>query len=729
MKDLHLVSNRLPISVQKKDGKLTFKRSIGGLAIGLGSYHESRKCVWYGWPGIETESITQNEKKKITDYLLKNQCKPVFINSEDIEMFYEGFCNKTIWPLFHYFSHMTEYNRNFWIAYEKVNELFCKVVLNNIGSDDYIWVHDYHFMLLPEMIRMQRPEIKIGFFLHIPFPSFELFRLLPWRSEILKGLLGADLVGFHTYEYIRHFSNSVRRILGYENTMGKLLYENRIVQTDVFPMGIDFDKFEHSKDSKRVKNEIKKIKRYTGDKRIIISIDRLDYTKGILERLQSFNFFLKKYPEYQNMVTLILIESPSRTGVDTYMKLKSDVDQSIGEINGKYGTIGWVPIWNIYKTQKFDTLFALYNLADVALVTPLRDGMNLVAKEYIASNMNGKGVLILSEMAGAAMELSEAIIVNPNNFHEVADAIKNALEMDKNEQTNRLRQMAQRLSRYTVVKWAGDFIERLKQVEQFQEDLKANRLTSDIKSDIIKKYKKSRRRLFLLDYDGSLVSFKDRPEKAFPEERTLGILKKLADDTKNTVVIISGRDRNSLSKFFKDLPVCLSAEHGVWIKMAKKRWQKTYELSDSWKDEFRHILEFYVDRTPGSFLEEKDYSLVWHYRKVYPELAMERQLKLKDQLIHLATGLNLTVFEGKKNLEVKNSEMNKGSVANIILKNESWDFILSVGDDVTDEDLFSVLPSEAFSIKVGQGPSKARFNLNSVYEVQNLLEKLAKAGL
>jgi trehalose 6-phosphate synthase/phosphatase len=340
-KKLIFVSNRLPVTVEKKRGNLVYKQSMGGLATGLGSFYHSYQSLWTGWCGLAKESLTKEDREEIESTLLNEyRCDSLYLTNSEVKLFYFGFCNKTIWPLFHYFPNYTVYEKSFWHSYEKVNEKYCAAVLKHADPEDTIWVHDYQLLLLPKLIREKLPKAKIGFFLHIPFPSFEIFRLLPWRKEILEGLLGADLVGFHTYDYVRHFLSSVRRLLGYEHTLGRILAEKRLVRADVFPMGIDFERYSGALKDQKVIKEIERIKKKLVGQRAVLSVDRLDYTKGILHRLKAFDHFLRTNPKFHGKVTLILVAVPSRTGVDTYMQLKKDLDEQVGRINGKYGKIG-----------------------------------------------------------------------------------------------------------------------------------------------------------------------------------------------------------------------------------------------------------------------------------------------------------------------------------------------------------------------------------------------------
>ncbi|MCK4329039.1 bifunctional alpha,alpha-trehalose-phosphate synthase (UDP-forming)/trehalose-phosphatase [candidate division WOR-3 bacterium] len=724
---LLIVSNRLPITIERRKGNLRLRRSVGGLATGLGAFYQSYNSMWIGWCGVSSEKISGEEKNSVRRELITDwDSHPIFLSRKDIRMYYHGFSNRTIWPLFHYFTHYTVYNKDFWSSYKEVNKLFCDEIVKIAKPDDIIWIHDYHLMYLPMCLREKLPNAKIGFFLHIPFPSFEIFRLIPWRKEVLKGILGADLIGFHIYDYVRHFLSSVRRLLGYEYVLNTITVGNRIVKVDAFPMGIDYMRFADSANNEAVKKETDRMRKRVKDQKIILSVDRLDYTKGLPQRLKAFDHFLDTYPEYKNKVTLIMVAVPSRTGVETYIQLKKEVDEMVGRINGKHGTFGWLPIWYLYRFLSYSSLASLYNLADVALVTPLRDGMNLIAKEYIASKTNGRGVLILSEMAGSVKELCEALVVNPNDKQEVSQALFEALKMSEIEQVTCNKTMQKRLKRYNVTQWANDFIDGLYKTKKLQQNLFSRHLSKKIEEDIIVDYRRSTKRLLLLDYDGTLIPFFTRPEKAEPDKEILCLLKTLTEDRRNKVVIISGRDRKTLDKWFGNLNISLSAEHGVWIKEDSK-WNMIEPLRNNWKEEIRSVLELYVDRTPGSFLEEKEYSLVWHYRKADPELTSIRVGELRDDLEHLITNLDICVMEGNKVIEIKNVGVNKARPALYWLSKLRWDFILSIGDDLTDEDIFDILPEHAYSIKVGYGVSKAKFNLGSYLKVRKLIKKIGAA--
>lgn len=729
MPRLVIISNRLPVTIKKEKNELIYHPSAGGLATGLNSLDNSIAKIWIGWPGQPIKK--EEEKEAVRNDLAEDGLIPVFLNQKDVELYYEGFSNKVIWPHFHYFTQYTTYNDHYWEAYQKVNREFAKEVIQHLQEDDFVWVHDYQLMLLPAMIREAFPTVSIGFFLHIPFPSYEIFRILPWRDEILQGLLGADQIGFHTFDYMRHFLSAAYRIMGYEHSFGKLTVDNRIVNVDVFPMGIDYDKYAHPEnysEEKATSKDADMIRKLASNRRIILSIDRLDYTKGIPQRIHAFAQFLKKHPEYHRKVALVMLVVPSRSNVDQYQELKQEVDTLVGHINGQYGTFDWTPVKYFYRSLRFPELTTLYKEADIALITPLRDGMNLVAKEFVASKEDSKkGVLILSEMTGASIELAEALSVNPQDANDIVNALVTALEMPEEEQRQRLETMQEKLKKYNVRHWANTFIkEQIKLVES-QRSTHTNLLNGKEKNALLDQYRTARKRLLVLDYDGTLMDFKRNPQAVVPDGKLLELLRAIRDTEGNTLVISSGRDRETLEKFLGMLQTDLAAEHGVWRK-TNGEWGHVPGITGVWKPEIRTILENLVERTPGSFIEEKEYSIAWHYRGIDKDLGEKRIREFRDMLVYLTANLDLQVLEGNKVVEIKNSGVNKGKAVAHWVEAEQYDFILTIGDDHTDEDTFRAMPEGAYTIKVGMAKTAAKYNLLSVSDVRELLGELAAIG-
>jgi len=733
MKKIHIVSNRLPFSIKEDGEKVHLEASVGGLATGMKSIYKDYGGNWIGWTGVDCESVEKEKLDQIDQLFKQEKCSSVHLNEEEIHLFYEGFSNRTIWPLFHYFTQYADFDKEQWEVYQNVNQKFADAALDTLEDGDAIWVHDYQLMLVPEMIKSKKPNVTVGFFLHIPFPSYEVFRILPWRNEIIKGMLGADLIGFHTYDYERHFFSCVRRLFGYEISFNQIHVEERIIIADSFPMGIDYEKFVKSAQEISLKPVVEKselhkeLEKYfltLPDRKLILSIDRLDYTKGIPNRLKAFQRFLEKYPEFRQKVTLIMLAVPSRGQVDHYQMLKREVDELVGKINGEYGTINYTPIWYFYRSLPFNNLIELYSSCDIALITPVRDGMNLVAKEYVASRINNTGVLILSEMAGVAKEMGEALIINPVDADDMADSIQQALTMPMEEQKSRMTYMKDRIQRYDVFKWASEFVKSLQKAEDIQSDFLAKRITKSISEKLIKQYSNASKRAIFLDYDGTLSPFKKNPQDAMPDQELHDIINNLTKEDKNTVTIISGRDRYTLEKWFEGHKVNLICEHGVWLKMFGGDWEMLSAVNNNWMPNVRPAMESFVDRTPGSFIEEKNYSLVWHYRKAEPEQGELRAKELKDELnTHLAN-LNLEIMEGNKVIEVKSGGINKGVAALKFLNNKSFDYIMAIGDDWTDEFMFRELPEKAVTIKVGMKHTKAVYKVESVDAVRGLLRKM-----
>ncbi|WP_186757561.1 bifunctional alpha,alpha-trehalose-phosphate synthase (UDP-forming)/trehalose-phosphatase [Echinicola salinicaeni] len=716
-----IVSNRLPVSLRHKNGKFEFKPSAGGLATGLGSIYKEGENIWIGWPGNDVEDPEQRAEIIIELHDLK--MAPVFLTSEDIEQFYEGFSNETLWPAFHYFTQNINYDEDHWDAYVRVNEKFCDAILKKANPDDTIWVHDYQLLLLPQMLREKLPNATIAFFQHIPFPSYEVIRMLPWRRQILSGMCGADLIGFHTYDDMRHFLSAVGRIMGLSNESGYIQAENRLINVDSFPMGIDYEKFAQSAKSRKTKNIAKKFLGVLDDQKLLLSIDRLDYSKGIPQRIKAFDRFLSENPDYHGKVSMIMVVVPSRAKVKSYKDLKEEIDTLVGRINSDYSTLNWVPIHYFYRSFPFEELSAFYSMSDIALVTPLRDGMNLVCKEFVASKIDKKGTLILSEMAGASKELQDAILVNPNDNKGVSDAIKLALTMDEKEQKNRIASMQDTIQRYDIFQWVKVFMGRLDYVKKRQQDLQSKEVDAEVMNELHNYFQEAKKPILFLDYDGTLVGFKSKPEDAYPDEELKKLVAKLTK--KSQVVIISGRDKETLGKWFKGQKVDLIAEHGVWLKTnGAKDWEPYADVDDSWKPDIRSVMEYYVQRTPGAFIEEKHHSLVWHYRKVESGLGDLRMRELFSHLKYMARGHNLQVLEGNMVLEIKRPDINKGRAATSFMKGNEYDFTLAIGDDWTDEDTFQAMPKGSYSIRVGYSYTKANYNIKSPKEVRYLLNKL-----
>ncbi len=720
-----IISNRLPVKIEQENNELVYKASEGGLATGLNSVFKQGNNLWVGWPGL---AIEKSQEQEVHSNLIKQHMKPVFLSSEEIEDFYEGFSNETLWPNFHYFNQYTVYKEELWLAYQRVNQKFAEILSEELEDDDTVWIHDYQLLLLPQLIRAISPNATIGFFLHIPFPSYESFRLLPWRRELLNGMLGADFLGFHTYDDMRHFLSSVNRLAGLGNSNGTIKVKNRLIKADALPMGIDYEKYAASAQDPETLAREARYRKSIGTVKLILSIDRLDYSKGIPQRLRAFELFLSKYPYFKEKVSLFMVVVPSRDSVSKYKQLKEEIDLLVGRINGQFSKLNWTPIHYFYRSFPLPALSAFYRISDVALVSPMRDGMNLVCKEYVASRLDKKGVLILSEMAGASKELSDAIIVNPNDIHQLVEAMHKALTMPEELQIESMNSMQKSLKRYNIHAWVKLFMDELANVKKEQSHLKTRLIDNQLSEEIKHAYKQSEERLIFLDYDGTLVGFNENPDDSKPDQELIEILDYLTKDKNNHIVIISGRGRQSLEEWMKPYSLDIVAEHGVWIKRMGKPFKTFMKINASWKKETLSLLERYVNRTPGSFVEEKDYSLVWHYRKVETGLGEVRTRELTSHLKYMTANENLDVLEGDMIVEIKNSEINKGKATQKLMEiYPEADFLLALGDDFTDEDTFKAMPEDSYTIKVGTSASEAKFSVNSYKEVRKLFNDIIKS--
>ncbi|MBN1575315.1 MAG: bifunctional alpha,alpha-trehalose-phosphate synthase (UDP-forming)/trehalose-phosphatase [Chitinispirillaceae bacterium] len=758
-KRIVIVSYRLPFSIVVKGGKKTIRRNQGGLVSAIAALSEKmtdagstelfKKIVWVGKSSKKLQTVNARRiasAKGLSDKPVSGvanisngpvshpyaentiyQLVPVAIKRSIDEKYYGGFCNDCIWPLFHYFPSLAVHDESYFENYIHANKLFAEKLKTMVRPDDFIWVHDYHLFLLPGFIREAFPAATIGFFLHIPFPSFEIFRIMPkhWRNSILRGMLGADLIGFHTNDYSQYFLRSVSRLLGLETTMNSVTADGRFVKVDAFPIGIDYDKFNGAAmNSREVKEEEQKILSTLQNKKLIFSVDRLDYTKGLVNRIEAFEYFLETHPQWMEKIVFNMVVIPSRDSIPQYRNMKREIEAIVGKINGKYATMAWRPIIYQYKSLSFNELVAHYNVSHVGLITPIRDGMNLVAKEYVACQVTGKGVLILSEMAGASSELSEAILINPTNKQEIATAINKALTMSLIHRTVLLTRMQKHIKNYTVFSWAKEILAGVEAVKKEQEIRRVNIMTPAIESAIMTKFTNASRRAIFLDYDGTLVPFSNIPELATPDTPTIKQLKALAINPTNSVVLISGRDKNFLEEWFGTLNIHLIAEHGAFQKSPGGDWLCNIDPDQSWKSTFAPIFQRYTDHCNGSFIEEKFSSLAWHYRNSPAETGQLYAKELKEEIRALVAHENkLHVLEGNMVIELKKTGYDKGIAALKFVSDHIFDFIFAIGDDRTDEDIFRSLPPNAITIKIGITSSIAKYNLATQNDVSRIIER------
>lgn len=731
-KRLFIVANRLPVHIEKKESAYRVRSASGGLISAVGSYVNQTESEQFSekiWAGVP--DITEQEWNHVPDKLVKDfTCLPVFVGKRLYDHYYSGFSNSLIWPLFHYFPSFADYNAANYDAYIKVNKLFAETLAQQLRSDDIVWIHDYHLLPLAAMLRKKFPALTIGFFLHIPFPSYELFRSVPkqWRRQLLSGMLGADLLGFHTDDYVAHFASSVKEILNADCENGLIEWQGRQVKIKAFPISIDFGLYNSAYDQEGVVKKRTKYLELKKGKKLIFSVDRLDYTKGIFNRLKGYKEFLKLNPSFKGKVFFALVLVPSRDTIGKYAERKKMIDEFIGNLNSTYGSIEWQPVIYQYGHLSFDDLLGLYTSCDLALITPLRDGMNLVSKEFVASRRDKRGVLVLSEMAGAANELKSALLINPNDSHDIAEKIKTGLEMGDEEQEARLTGMQQIIKDYDVNHWAADFFKHLKTVTGAQLKFGVKFLDDFSRVHLLNDYQKAAKRLLLLDYDGTLVVFKEDPSVANPEKALLSLLESLSKPIDNQVYIISGRDSQTLDNWLGHLNINLVAEHGGKIRYAGGDWSVIPEAGGiTASSGVESVMENFTHACPGSFIEKKEFSIAWHYRKSEKFLAAIKAKELYSELVEMSYTFPLNVLYGNKVIEVKSKLINKGIAVEKIVRNGQYDFICCIGDDATDEDMFKKLAGipHAVCIKVGDGPSFANYNLLTPYQVCSLLQHIA----
>lgn len=718
------VSYRLPLSIKTQNRKTTITQSAGGLATAILSYSEKSEAnlTWVGVADFE-----KNTWEKHKDSFPKTfDVEPVFLDKKLNKNFYNIFSNSVLWALFHYFPSFVEYTDEAFEAYVEANAIIAQKINEIYEPGDVVWIHDYHFLGLAKLVREQHPWAKIGFFLHIPFPNFELFRILPNKAKkyILEGILGTNLAGFHTWDNAIHFTECVEKILGLPQRSFLFSQETHQTKVGSFPISIDFDKFYDSYNKDTVvalRNEIKELYQ---DKKIIFSVDRLDYTKGINNRLNAFERFLIKHPEWKEKVVFLLVIVPSREEIGKYGERKRLIELNVGRINGAMGNYKWTPVVYQYQSVDFDRLIALYTSADVALISPVRDGMNLVAKEYVASRQDKNGVLILSSMAGAAKELQEAITINPFDTELTGEKIAIALNMPQDEQQRRMERMQKYLKKHDVFMWANRFLSEIEVVHS--QDTNAKPFKNKEKEHVLQKYEAAKKRLLLLDFDGTLVNLQPRPELAVPDKKLLDMLAKLAANPKNEVWIISGRDKDFLEKHLGHLPIGLVAEHGGYIK--RKSWESVIQGMPQWKDRVIEVMEEYTDRNAESFIEVKEFGVAYHYRNVDEKLGFLTSRELLTLLKNHLYNIPVQIIDGNKVIEVKHFMAHKGTTCRDNILCGDHDFVLAFGDDKTDEDLFEQLTGDnQFSVKVGGGNTAANYRIKSVAKVLDFLHELEES--
>lgn len=660
--------------------------------------------------GLTITKADRNRLEKTLEDDPNGKVLPVWLSDEiddedgDFHLKDQGrwrrYAEHELYTLFHYRQHAPDdgrAERKWWADYVRMNQLFADRILHVYQPGDIVWIHDYHLMLLPSMLRQRVPNIYVGFFLHVPFPSSEFLRCLPRRKDILTGTLGATMIGFQSYSYSRHFNSCCKRILGFESSSAGVDAYGAHVAVDVFPIGIDAAAVQRSAFADPViEQNMSSIRQLYAGKKIIVGRDRLDTVRGVSQKLQAFEIFLERYPEWREKVVLIQVTSPTSVEEekeDSGHKIEHKISSLVSKINGQYGSLSHSPVQHYPQYLSSHEYFALLRIADVGLITSVRDGMNTTSLEYVICQKDHYGPLILSEFSGTAASLGNAIHINPWDLGGVAEAIKEALEMPEEKKKGNHERLYSYVTTHTVSTWSNNFLKRL-----------LTNLTSFSQSDLtpaldrvkmVSQYHKARKRLFMFDYDGTLTPIVKDPHAAIPSDRVLRTLKALAADPRNAVWIISGRDEKFLDEWMGHISeLGLSAEHGCFIRQPRSDdWENLTEKIDmGWQKEVMEVFGHYTERTQGSWIEKKRVALTWHYRQADPDFGAWQAKECKKSLENtVAKKWEVEVMSGKANLEVRPQFVNKGYIATRLvneygnLAGEPPEFVLCLGDDATDE--------------------------------------------
>ncbi len=734
-RSLVVASNRLPISLRIEGDQWTSARSSGGLAAALEGLAKEDPFTWVGWPGCQVPDELQPD---VVAAMGQDRLVPVFLDEDEEQHYYHGISNQVLWPLFHYFADKVDFRETSWDHYAKVNRRFADRILEIAPPGARVWVHDFHLMLVPGILRQQRPDLEIGFFLHIPFPSSEIYRLLPAREELLEGLLGADYIGFHTHDYARHFRASCLRVLGLESEYDAVFYDGRRIGIGGHPIGIDVKGFLESMasaEAMRLLGELRE--RYRG-RRIVLGVERLDYTKGVGLKLQAFERLLQRRPDLAQQVVLVQVLVPSRLDNPDYARLKREIDEYVGRINGRFGRPGSTPIEYLHRNLPREQLVALYRLADVALVTPIRDGMNLVAQEFVLCQSDHeslpdafRGMLVLSEFAGAAQVLPHALLVNPWDIDSTVDVLEEALDMAPTEKAERMGQMSLQVRALECGHWARQFLARLTRAADRQRATRVQSqvLDRDTAALVREQCFEADRRVLFLDYDGTLRELMRTPEEAAPTPEIRELLAGLAEMPNTSVHIVSGRHRDNLDLWFGDLGVHLSAEHGFAWRDPGQSWREQGSVDLSWLPVVQEILLDVSEEVPGTRLERKPCALAWHYRMADPDYGTWRARELHSQLEQDLAHLPVDILHGHRVIEIRAAGIHKGGYLRQVLVHEpEGAFVMCIGDDRTDRDMYDALPENAVSIHVGRPNDETRYTIESPQRVRAFLASLVQTS-
>ncbi|WP_395242812.1 bifunctional alpha,alpha-trehalose-phosphate synthase (UDP-forming)/trehalose-phosphatase [Agromyces sp. MMS24-K17] len=718
--DMVVVSNRLPVDYEEGEGGETrWKSSPGGLVTALEPVMRAADGAWVGWAGVADREFEPFENDGI-------EIIPVPLSAQELEDYYEGFSNDTLWPLYHDVIAPPSFHREWWDAYVRVNRRFAEAAARAAAEGAVVWVQDYQLQLVPRMLREQRPDLVIGFFNHIPFPAYGIYSQLPWRRQVIDGLLGADVIGFQRAADAGNFGRAVRRLFGY-TTRGSIIEVPdglggvRRVVARHFPISIDAAGFEELARRPEIQARAREIRESLGNPRtVMLGVDRLDYTKGIRHRMKAFGELLRDGRIAIEDATLVQVASPSRERVETYRQLRDEIELTVGRLNGDHSTLGHQAIAYLHHGYPREEMVALYLAADIMLVTALRDGMNLVAKEYVACRFDLDGVLLLSEFTGASDELRQAVLVNPHDIEGLKDAIVEAIEMPPRERARRMRSLRKRVIENDVANWSATFLETLTGTGTI-----AAGIPEGLDQEL-GEVADAERLLIALDFDGTLAPLVDRPEDARATDRARAAMEQLAALPDTRVAIVSGRALESLGEVAAPHDgMLLSGSHGVELQL--DAGVVTIDLRDAELaalSRLTDLVEQVAAEAPGAWVEHKPAGVALHTRRLTPNAGVALQQSARERVVEAIPGI--TVRSGKSVIEFAVRSSDKGESLIRLRQHVGASSVIYLGDDVTDEDAFAVLEGTDVGVKVGSGKSLAAHRVRSPAEVAELLERLVE---
>ncbi|KAI8084885.1 glycosyltransferase family 20-domain-containing protein [Halteromyces radiatus] len=700
--------------------------------------HRLNQLVWVGTLGTSSmDCLSKSAKENITSTLInKYDSYPIIPNDAVFDGHYNRYCKQILWPYFHYVVQDDIQNKMHhddpWKHYVNLNQQFAETIANIYQEGDIIWVNDYHLMLLPGMLREKLPNAIIGFFMHIPFPSSELFRCLPSRKQLLEGMLQSDLIGFQTYSFARHFLQTCSRILSLDTTPSGIQMDSHYVAVGMYPIGIDIAALNKKRENPDVTSWMAMLKEKYAGKKLIVARDKLDYVKGVRQKLLAFEQFLIRHPEWRGKVVLIQIA----LSTSEQNELRAHISDVVSRVNSKFSNISYQPIVFLHQDISFPQYLALLTSADASLITPLRDGMNLTSHEYIVCQENRYNPLILSEFTGTYGSFGACLRVNPWDYRQIGDAIHEALSMSKEEKQSRWNELYKSIEANSAQNFATSIISELSKVHSATGRRFSARVPPLELHSLKTAFQRSKKRVFLFDYGGTLVTH-GKTASGKELDRLTSVLTKLTGDPRNAVYVISGRTRLEVERDLGEVPnLGLSAENGFYIKPRGEGWQSLFEKIDlSWKPAVKEIFQYYTERTPGAYIETKETSIVWHYRTTPGPDAQYVAWQAAECQNHIADSVNknfaVHAVAGRTNIEVMPHEINKSGIANRVLQDIQPDFILSIGDDRTDEDMFAFLNKQkvtnttVVTCTVGSRSTEAQYYINNVDQVMHILDGLS----